>query len=143
MTATILSRKELRLRLRAIPSAPQTARTATAALCSEMNSRFIDNAVFVAGEMVRSSICRQHDPAEIDLEGHLTADRVTFRVRAGRGARGRGLALGETHLNRTLDLLRRLAQSYGYSIGPDGTELWAALLTNPESAPSTAHRAET
>jgi hypothetical protein len=114
----------VRLRPRAV--SPRLARKLVRDLAtgSTLPTHVIDDASFIVGELVTTSIREVHRPARLSIE--LDNDHVTVRIHDDGGK-----AVTAAHSNdgstRRWEVVRRLASSWGYTRDGDHRELWATV----------------
>jgi hypothetical protein len=127
-TSDIAGRPEaVWLRLGPGHSAPRTARKLVYNVGRQAGSPapLIDNAAFVVGELVRTSISQTHSQITVQLT--CEASQVTLRVRDG----GSGSPLRNNDIDasaaRCWDIVRRLSVTWGFSDQQSGCEMSATL----------------
>jgi hypothetical protein len=116
--------------LRPKPTAPRVARRLVRDLArgSALPERVVDNAAFVLGELVTTSLRQVGHPALVSVM--LDDTQITVRVhddgseRTVRDDRGAGA-------NRSWEVVKRLATSWGYSDDGARRELWATIRAEP------------
>jgi hypothetical protein len=121
------------VRLRPQAVSPRLARKLVRDLAcgSALPAHVIDDASFIVGELVTTSIREVHRPALLTIE--LDNTHVTVRVHDDGG----DPHLAARHNNgssRRWDVVRRLASSWGYTRDGDHRELWATVRTSTVAA---------
>lgn len=113
------------LRLHPDARAPRIARRVVRSCCamSELPARVVDDAIFVAGEMVTAAIKHARRPVEFRLE--LDAAQVLVRVRASPAAFPPTVTEWDT--SRWIAVIKRLSSCYGLSWDGRTREMWACL----------------
>lgn len=112
--------------LRPRAHAPRTARRLVRHVCAEtgLPPRLVDDATFVAGELVTQSLRQTRSPVQIQVI--LDAGEVTLRVHGPFTAESTPSPIGVGAL-RCWEIVKRLSTSYGYRSDSRGRELWAQL----------------
>jgi hypothetical protein len=94
---------------------------------SSLPARVVDDAAFIVGELVVTSIREVHRSATVAVE--LDDRHVTVRVYDRGGAPAMTVLRGGAA--RRWDVIRRLATSWGYTHDGTQRELWATIRTDP------------
>lgn len=90
-------------------------------------ARIVGEAALVASEMVMNSIRQVHAAVEFSVE--VDAASITLRVRDHGACPPLSDRIVSGAAQRYHDVMRRLATSWGFSIGESGREVWAVLRT--------------
>ena len=115
------------LRLGPRHSAPRAARKLAYDMCEHAGSpaSLVDNAAFVVGELVRTSISQARSDLTVQLSCQL--GQVTVRVRDAGSSSPVRMSDIDASAARCWDIVRRLCASWGFSDQSSGREMWATL----------------
>lgn len=116
-----------RATLRPRAMSPRLARKLVRELASgsSLPARVVDDAAFIVGELVVTSIREVHRSATVAVE--LDDRHVTVRVYDRGSAPGTAVSRGGAA--RRWEVVRRLATSWGYTHDGTQRELWATIRT--------------